>query len=121
MLIESLAGSSQHQAYEDQFLVSHTTSAASGGGGASTTTEHAGQVQKSAAKSKKRFMVQCVLGSQHSVSLSNKGEVYTWGQAGRLGHSLSEMDELAPRVVSALLQRSQRKTILFSSSLLPDI
>eukprot|EP00392_Amoebophrya_sp_AT5.2_P011385 g11462.t1 len=102
VLIESLAGSSQHQAYEDQFLVSHsTTSAASGGGGASTTTDHAGQVQKSAAKSKKRFMVQCVLGSQHSVSLSNKGEVYTWGQAGRLGHSLSEMDELAPRVTPA--------------------
>ncbi|CAD7965366.1 unnamed protein product [Amoebophrya sp. A25] len=49
-------------------------------------------------------MIQCVLGSQHSMCLSNRGEVFTWGQAGRLGHALSEMDEVLPRQVMALAQ-----------------
>ncbi|CAD7972243.1 unnamed protein product [Amoebophrya sp. A120] len=49
-----------------------------------------------------RKMKQCALGSQHSMSLTTAGEVFTWGQAGRLGHALSEMDEVTPRLVQAL-------------------
>jgi len=49
-------------------------------------------------------LVQVSLGPHHSAALTPKGEVYTWGQAGRLGHASqgAEVDEMAPRQVQAL-------------------
>jgi len=51
-----------------------------------------------------RKLVQVSLGPHHSAALTQKGEVYTWGQAGRLGHASqgAEVDEMAPREVTAL-------------------
>mmetsp|Transcript_128960 Transcript_128960/g.248468 ORF Transcript_128960/g.248468 Transcript_128960/m.248468 type:complete len:682 (-) Transcript_128960:68-2113(-) len=51
-----------------------------------------------------RKLVQVSLGPHHSAALTQKGEVYTWGQAGRLGHSSqgAEVDEMVPRQVMAL-------------------
>ncbi|KAF8820615.1 regulator of chromosome condensation (RCC1) repeat-containing protein, partial [Cardiosporidium cionae] len=43
------------------------------------------------------------LGSQHSVCISSLGDVYSWGQGGRLGHSpQGECDECYPRQIVAL-------------------
>lgn len=49
-------------------------------------------------------LVQVCLGPHHSAALTNKGEVFTWGQAGRLGHASqgAESDEMVPRQVTAL-------------------
>lgn len=49
-------------------------------------------------------LVQVSLGPHHSAALTQKGEVYTWGQAGRLGHSSqgAEVDEMVPRQVMSL-------------------
>lgn len=49
-------------------------------------------------------LVQVSLGPHHSAALTQKGEVYTWGQAGRLGHASqgAETDEMTPRQVTAL-------------------
>lgn len=49
-------------------------------------------------------LVQVSLGPHHSAALTQKGEVYTWGQAGRLGHASqgTEVDEMTPRQVTAL-------------------
>jgi len=49
-------------------------------------------------------LVRVSLGPHHSAALTNKGEVFTWGQAGRLGHASqgAEVDEMVPRQVTAL-------------------
>eukprot|EP00931_Biecheleriopsis_adriatica_P018476 TRINITY_DN12943_c0_g1_i1.p1 TRINITY_DN12943_c0_g1~~TRINITY_DN12943_c0_g1_i1.p1 ORF type:complete len:719 (-),score=181.78 TRINITY_DN12943_c0_g1_i1:57-2213(-) len=49
-------------------------------------------------------MIQVSLGPHHSAALTQKGEVFTWGQAGRLGHASqgAEVDEMLPRQVAAL-------------------
>ncbi|CAK8993706.1 E3 ubiquitin-protein ligase HERC2 (HECT domain and RCC1-like domain-containing protein 2) (HECT-type E3 ubiquitin transferase HERC2) [Durusdinium trenchii] len=49
-------------------------------------------------------VTQVSLGPHHSAALTQKGEVYTWGQAGRLGHASqgAEVDEMIPRPVAAL-------------------
>lgn len=49
-------------------------------------------------------LIQVALGPHHCAALSHKGEVYTWGQAGRLGHASqsAEVDEMVPRQVMAL-------------------
>lgn len=49
-------------------------------------------------------LVQVALGPHHSAALTQKGEVFTWGQAGRLGHASqgAEVDEMLPRHVTAL-------------------
>eukprot|EP00929_Paragymnodinium_shiwhaense_P114655 TRINITY_DN83117_c0_g1_i1.p1 TRINITY_DN83117_c0_g1~~TRINITY_DN83117_c0_g1_i1.p1 ORF type:complete len:700 (+),score=159.05 TRINITY_DN83117_c0_g1_i1:182-2281(+) len=49
-------------------------------------------------------LVQVSLGPHHSAVLTSKGEVFTWGQAGRLGHASqgAEVDEMVPRQVTAL-------------------
>ncbi|CAE8596662.1 unnamed protein product, partial [Polarella glacialis] len=51
-----------------------------------------------------RRLVQVSLGPHHSAALTQKGELFTWGQAGRLGHASegAEVDEMAPRQVAAL-------------------
>uniref|UniRef100_A0A7S4PZY7 RCC1-like domain-containing protein n=1 Tax=Alexandrium monilatum TaxID=311494 RepID=A0A7S4PZY7_9DINO len=51
-----------------------------------------------------RKLVQVSLGPHHSAALTQKGEVFTWGQAGRLGHASqgAEVDEMVPRQVMAL-------------------
>mmetsp|Transcript_53547 Transcript_53547/g.142325 ORF Transcript_53547/g.142325 Transcript_53547/m.142325 type:complete len:569 (-) Transcript_53547:26-1732(-) len=51
-----------------------------------------------------KHVVTVSLGPHHSAALTAKGEVYTWGQAGRLGHAAqgAEVDEMIPRVVLAL-------------------
>jgi len=49
-------------------------------------------------------LVQVSLGPHHTAALTHKGEVFTWGQAGRLGHASqgAEVDEMVPRQVAAL-------------------
>ncbi|CAE7527630.1 Y14A, partial [Symbiodinium necroappetens] len=49
-------------------------------------------------------VVQVALGPHHSAALTQRGEVFTWGQAGRLGHASqgAEVDEMLPRPVAAL-------------------
>lgn len=63
---------------------------------AQTTPKHVAALAKR--------LVQVSLGPHHSAALTHKGEVYTWGQAGRLGHAAqgAEVDEMVPRQVVAL-------------------
>ncbi|CEM10127.1 unnamed protein product [Vitrella brassicaformis CCMP3155] len=59
-----------------------------------------------------RRVVQASLGAHHSAAVTSKGEVFTWGQAGRLGHGWgasgstsgvgTEQDAMMPRQVAAL-------------------
>merc|ERR1719421_1085655 len=78
------------------------------GGGAFGKLGHGNRLAQSTPKlvaalqSKK--LIQISLGPHHSAALTPKGEVYTWGQAGRLGHASqgAEVDEMVPRLVEAL-------------------
>ncbi|OII73171.1 UVB-resistance protein UVR8 [Cryptosporidium ubiquitum] len=49
-------------------------------------------------------IIKVSLGSQHSAVVTNCGEVYTWGQGGRLGHIFNgpEHDFLSPKKLSSL-------------------
>jgi len=78
------------------------------GGGAFGKLGHGNRLAQTTPKlvtaiQSKRF-VQVCLGPHHSAALTNKGEVFTWGQAGRLGHASqgAESDEMVPRHVTAL-------------------
>mmetsp|Transcript_67455 Transcript_67455/g.161835 ORF Transcript_67455/g.161835 Transcript_67455/m.161835 type:complete len:689 (-) Transcript_67455:55-2121(-) len=78
------------------------------GGGAFGKLGHGNRLAQTAPKLVAAFqqgkrIVQASLGPHHSAALTHKGEVYTWGQAGRLGHaSHVEVDEMLPRQVMAL-------------------
>lgn len=103
----------------------HVTSVACGGHHSAIIAEPAGQLMtwgggafgklghgnrlaqttpKLVAAIQNKKLVQVSLGPHHSAALTQKGEVYTWGQAGRLGHASqgAEVDEMAPRQVMAL-------------------
>lgn len=79
------------------------------GGGAFGKLGHgsrlAQQTPKLVAGLQGKKLAQVSLGPHHSAALTAKGEVFTWGQAGRLGHASqgAEVDEMAPRQVMALV------------------
>mmetsp|Transcript_39262 Transcript_39262/g.90715 ORF Transcript_39262/g.90715 Transcript_39262/m.90715 type:complete len:627 (-) Transcript_39262:68-1948(-) len=77
------------------------------GGGAFGKLGHGNRLAQTAPKLvtalQGKKVVQASFGPHHSAALTHKGEVYTWGQAGRLGHaSHAEVDEMVPRQVMAL-------------------
>ena len=49
------------------------------------------------------------------MALSAQGEVFTWGQAGRLGHASqgAEVDEMAPRPVPAMREVQEEQEAAF--------
>eukprot|EP00916_Digyalum_oweni_P016510 GHVL01027078.1.p1 GENE.GHVL01027078.1~~GHVL01027078.1.p1 ORF type:complete len:443 (+),score=86.39 GHVL01027078.1:258-1586(+) len=52
-------------------------------------------------------VMQVALGVQHSACISEKGELYSWGHAGRLGHAPqgAESDVVVPQIVASLLNQ----------------
>lgn len=78
------------------------------GGGAFGKLGHGNRLAQTSPKLvtalQNKKLVQASLGPHHSAALTQKGEVYTWGQAGRLGHASqgAEVDEMVPRQVMAL-------------------
>jgi len=103
----------------------HVTCVACGGHHSATISEPAGQLMtwgggafgklghgnrlaqttpKTVSALQDKRLVQVSLGPHHAAALTQKGEVYTWGQAGRLGHASqgAEVDEMVPRQVLAL-------------------
>lgn len=78
------------------------------GGGAFGKLGHGNRLAQTTPKlvtaMQNKKLVQVSLGPHHSAALTQKGEVYTWGQAGRLGHASqgAEVDEMTPRQVMAL-------------------
>eukprot|EP00397_Hematodinium_sp_SG-2012_P046200 GEMP01052119.1.p1 GENE.GEMP01052119.1~~GEMP01052119.1.p1 ORF type:complete len:372 (+),score=101.04 GEMP01052119.1:128-1243(+) len=78
------------------------------GGGAFGKLGHGTRLAHVTAKQVDAFVgervIQVSLGPHHSCALLNQGQVYTWGQAGRLGHASqgAEVDEMVPRQVMAL-------------------
>ncbi|CAK0840100.1 unnamed protein product [Prorocentrum cordatum] len=80
------------------------------GGGAFGKLGHGNRLAQTTPKMvaavQNKKLVQVSLGPHHAAALTQKGEVYTWGQAGRLGHASqgAEVDEMVPRQVMALSQ-----------------
>lgn len=78
------------------------------GGGAFGKLGHGNRLAQTTPKLVAAFqgkkLVQVSLGPHHSAALTQKGEVFTWGQAERLGHASqgAEVDEMVPRQVMAL-------------------
>jgi len=78
------------------------------GGGAFGKLGHANRLAQTTPKAvmalQGKKVIQVSLGPHHSAALTSKGEVFTWGQAGRLGHASqgAETDEMVPRQVAAL-------------------
>lgn len=78
------------------------------GGGAFGKLGHGNRLAQTTPKAvvglQGKRLVQASLGPHHSAALTQKGEVFTWGQAGRLGHASqgAEVDEMLPRQVMAL-------------------
>eukprot|EP00927_Polykrikos_kofoidii_P007640 TRINITY_DN13142_c1_g1_i2.p1 TRINITY_DN13142_c1_g1~~TRINITY_DN13142_c1_g1_i2.p1 ORF type:complete len:734 (+),score=98.06 TRINITY_DN13142_c1_g1_i2:225-2426(+) len=94
--------------HHSAIIVENTAHLMTWGGGAFGKLGHGNRLaqttpKKVAALQSKR-VVQVSLGPHHSAILSQKGEVFTWGQAGRLGHASqsAEADEMVPRQVMAL-------------------
>eukprot|EP00435_Cladocopium_sp_Y103_P053240 s468_g17.t1 len=76
------------------------------GGGAFGKLGHGNRLAQSTPKVvvalQGKRVIQVSLGPHHSAALTQKGEIYTWGQAGRLGHASQGAEEMLPRPVVAL-------------------
>ncbi|CAJ1363488.1 unnamed protein product [Effrenium voratum] len=102
MQVTTLACGGHHTAAVDHWQVM------TWGGGAFGKLGHGNRLAQTAPKVvialQGRRVVQVSLGPHHSAALTQKGEVFTWGQAGRLGHASqgAEVDEMLPRQVAAL-------------------
>jgi len=103
-LVTQVACGGHHSAY----ILEHSGLLMTFGGGAFGKLGHGTRLAQLVPKEVQAFanekVVQIALGPHHSCALLSKGRVYTWGQAGRLGHSSqgAEVDEMVPRQVMAL-------------------